>query len=171
MKKSLINPMPMFFDRYINIVEEDDLFVAFDKSQELLQNIDINAYKKVGNNTYEPGKWTIKDILQHIVDNERIQSYRDLRIARRDTTPLPGYEENLLADNAYATDRDLNEIMDELNVVRKSTLMLFKSFNQSVFNATGTCFNQTISVTALGFNIIGHQQHHLKVIEQKYLSL
>lgn len=171
MKKSAINPMPKFFDRYINLVEEDDLMDALNKSAVALENLDVEALNKIGFKAYQAGKWTIHDIIQHVNDNERIQSYRAMRIARGDKTPLPGYEENLFAQNAHATERTLNDLIDELKVLRKSTIQLFRSFDERVFNNSGICFDQTITVTALGFVIVGHQEHHLNFIKEKYIPL
>jgi len=171
MKKSTINPMPKFFDRYINLVAEDDLMDALNKSEADLENIDMATLNKIGLKTYQEGKWTINDIVQHIIDNERIQSYRAMRIARGDKTPLPGYEENLFAQNANATKRTLNDLIDELRVLRKSTIQLFKSFDERAFNNSGICFDQTITVAALGFVIVGHQQHHFNFIKEKYIPL
>jgi len=171
MKKSSINPMPNFFDRYIHLVDKNNLFEALDQSLIALENMDMATLSKIGQKTYQAGKWTINDIIQHITDNERIQSYRAMRIARNDTTPLPGYEENLFAQNAHANKRKLVDLIDELRVLRKSTIQLFRSFDESVYNNSGICFNQTVTVTALGFVIVGHQIHHLKVIEERYIPL
>jgi len=171
MKKSSIHPLPKFFDRYINLVQENDLMDAFNKSAAALENLDIVTLNRIGFKTYQAGKWTINDIIQHIIDNERIQSYRAMRIGRGDKTPLPGYEENLFAKNAHANKRKLIDLIDELRVLRKSTTQLFRSFDESVYNNSGICFDQNITVTALGFVIVGHQQHHLDFIKEKYIPL
>ncbi len=171
MNKSEIVPMPMFFDRYIHLVNEDNLFKAFTISKKELEEIDINELKKVGNKTYQAGKWTINDIFQHIIDNERIQSYRAMRFARKDTTVLPGYDEQLLGDNANANARKLEAIIEELKTLRTSTIQLYNSFDNAAIKNTGICFNQQISPLALGFVIVGHQQHHLAVIKEKYMPL
>lgn len=171
MKKSDIHPMPKFFDRYIHQVEENDLMEALLNSQKEIDSIDIEKLKVIGNKTYQEGKWTINDIFQHIIDNERIQSYRALRFARKDPTVLPGYDEQLLAEQADAVSRKLEDIIDELRVLRISTIQLYKSMNvESVLNS-GICFSQSISPLALGFVIVGHQLHHLNVIKEKYESL
>ena len=171
MKKSEIISIPAFFDRYINQVTEDDLFTAFMDSQKAIKSLDIDMLKKIGNKTYQTGKWTLNDIFQHIIDNERIQSYRAMRFARKDSTILPGYDEQLLSANANADKRNLEDIIKELKIVRSSTIQLFGSFNDLAFQNSGICFNQNISVLALGFNIIGHQIHHLNVIKEKYQPL
>jgi hypothetical protein len=171
MKKSDIISMPAFFDKYINQVLENDLFIAFLDSQKAIESLDMEMLKKIGNKTYQTGKWTLNDIFQHIVDNERIQSYRAMRFSRKDSTILPGYDEQLLGANANADKRKLEDIIEELKTVRLSTIQLFKSFDDNAFQYSGICFNQNVSVLALGFNIIGHQIHHLKVVKEKYLPL
>lgn len=171
MKRSSINPMPDFFDRYINLVKEDDLFQAFENSTQAIEKIDTEKIKKIGSKIYQPGKWTLNDIFQHIIDNERIQSYRALRFARKDTTPLPGYDEELLGKNSLAVNRNIDDILEELLTVRKSTIQLYKSFDLTVIQNTGICFNQTVSVLAIAFVIIGHQTHHLNVIRERYEPL
>ena len=172
MLKSDINPMPEFFDRYINLVEEEDLFDAFYKSQYVLEHLDIDTLHQIDRKIYAPNKWTIHDILQHIIDNERIQSYRALWFARNATTVvLPGYDEDFFAANANTKDRDLDEIIDELRVLRTSTIQLFHSFEKQSLLNIGTCSNIKISVLALGFMMVGHQIHHLNVIKERYEPL
>ncbi|MDB5229066.1 MAG: DinB family protein [Bacteroidota bacterium] len=171
MKKSDIHPMPEFFDRYINLVEEQDLFDALNKSLYVLENLDTGKLHSIGHKVYAPGKWTVHDILQHILDNERIQTYRAMCFARNDKTEFPGYEENDYAANAMASYRNIEDIIEELKTVRTSTIQLFRSFPPSNLQNTGTCFNRKISVLALGFMLPGHQIHHLKVIKEKYEPL
>lgn len=171
MKKSDIHPMPEFFDRYINLVEDDDLFEALKNSQKDIENLDMDKLRKIGSNIYAPGKWTINDIYQHIIDNERIQSFRALWFARGDKNDLPGYDENLFAANARTDNRTIDEIIEELLTVRKSTIQLFKSFEPETLKITGTCFNRIVPVLGLGFMMVGHQIHHLRVIKEKYEPL
>jgi hypothetical protein len=171
MKKSDIHPMPQFFDRYIHLVEADDLSEAFISSRKELDQIDLSLLNRIGEQTYAPGKWTVKDIFQHIIDNERIQSYRAMRIARLDPTVLPGYDENLWADHAYASRRTIEELVEELSLLRTATEVLYHSFEPSTILHNGICFNQQISALALGFVIVGHQTHHLNIIRERYEPL
>jgi hypothetical protein len=171
MKKSAINPYPQFFDRYINLVEQDDLFDAFQTSLSQLKSIDLTNYNKIADKRYQPEKWTVKDIFQHIIDNERIQSYRALWFARMDTTELPGYDENLFGQNAKTAGRTLEDLLDELKTLRTSVMQLFRSFDEADMMKNGVCFGNRISVTALGFMIIGHQIHHLRIIDERYMVL
>lgn len=169
--RNRIQPLPTFFDRYILEVEEDDLIQALGNSLEYWDNFDWELLEKLGNRVYQPGKWTIKDLLQHINDNERIQSYRILRFARNDNTALPGYDEDLFVANANANDRSLDELRDEFIFLRKASCNLIKSFNAEVLMRKGVCFNIEISVLGLGFVLVGHQMHHMKVMEERYFPL
>lgn len=171
MNKSEINPMPDFFDRYIDLVEEPDLLTAMNLSIQNLKTLDAGLLKEIGDRVYKPGKWTIKQIVQHIIDNERIQSYRALRFSRKDETVLPGYDEALLASNADATNRTIEDMIEELIVVRKSSILLFKSFSENMYLNKGICFNREISVLGLGFVIVGHETHHFNVIKERYYPL
>lgn len=171
MNKSEINPMPDFFDRYIDLVEEPFLLTAMNLSIQNLKTLNVALLKKIGDQVYEPGKWTIKQIIQHIIDNERIQSYRALRFSRKDETVLPGYDEALLASNADTTHRTIEDLIDELILVRQSSILLFKSFLEDMYLSKGICFNREISVLGLGFVIVGHETHHFNVIKERYYPL
>ncbi len=171
MNKSEINPMPDFFDKYIDLVEEQDLVTAMNSSVQNLKMLDVSLFNKIGDQVYEPGKWTIKQIIQHIIDNERIQSYRALRFSRKDDTVLPGYDEALLASNADTKNRSFKDLIDELIIVRQSSILLFKSFSKEMYLSKGVCFNREISVLGLGFVIIGHETHHFNIIRERYYPL
>lgn len=170
MRKSDIKKIPEFFDRYINQVDDLDIVEALNMSMGLLIN-EKDKFDQLGQLVYEPGKWTIKDILQHIIDNERIQSYRALRFARGDNNLLPGYDEVPYAFNAKANRRELDELLTEFESVRKASICLFKSLDGEMIHREGICFNKQVSVLALGFVLVGHQIHHLKVIREKYYPL
>jgi len=171
MTKSEINPMPQFFDRYINQVEEESLMEGLENALQILKQIDIEKLKSIGDKVYAKGKWTVKDIIQHIIDNERIMAYRALRFSRNDKTELPGYDEELFGKNTTANSRTIENLIEELITVRVSTLFLFKSFDSKMILNQSICYGQTISALALGFVIVGHQKHHLNVIKEKYESL
>ena len=169
--RNRIQPLPTFFDRYILEVEEDDLIQALGNSLEYWDSFDWKRLEKLGNRVYQEGKWTVKDILQHINDNERVQSYRILRFARNDHTALPGYDEDLFVANANANSRSLDDLRDEFMFLRKASCNLLKSCNADALMQTGICFEIEMSVLALGFVLVGHQMHHLKVIEERYFPL
>ena len=171
MKRSTINPMPEYFVRYINLVPNVELLEAFDKSIEVLQDIDKNSLTKLDGKRYAPNKWTIKDIFQHLIDTEKILAYRALRFARNDNTPLPGFEENIFAAHTIANDRTIFSLLEELMLVRTTTKMMFANFDTVMLLRKGIASEKEISVLALGFTIIGHQMHHLNIIEERYFPL
>ncbi|PAM95704.1 hypothetical protein B4N84_06290 [Flavobacterium sp. IR1] len=171
MIKSEINPMPEYFDRYINLVEDIELEAAFDTSIEQLQVLDILTFEKLKGKTYQEGKWTVNEIIQHITDIERLLCSGVLRFAREDSDFVIGFDEDELARKSKANLKPVKEIIEELIVVRKATIALYKSFDREDMMKTGINWKHRISVLAMGFNIIGHQIHHLKFIEERYLPL
>lgn len=171
MKRSDINPMPVYFDRYINLVADVPLNEAMQQSLTDIDNFPLDKWTALGDTVYAPGKWTVKDILQHIIDTERIFAYRALRFGRNDKTVLPGFEENDFAEEALAKGRTLEDLIEELKTLRQSSMQLFASFTDDMLQRTGTAFNSTISVLAVGFTLIGHQIHHLNVLKERYYPL
>ncbi|WP_411767677.1 DinB family protein [Winogradskyella sp. A3E31] len=119
--------------------------------------------------SYAEGKWTVKDILLHIIDAERVFAYRALRIARRDTSELPGFEQDDYVVTGNATKRSIKSLLDEYKAVRKATVTLFNSFSDEDLLSTGTASGSSISVRAIGHIIIGHENHHKQIITERYL--
>ena len=143
----------------------EDLEISLHDFIRFVQDIPMDKFDY----RYAQGKWTIKEIIQHIIDAERVFSYRALRISRNDKTPLPGFDENDFVENTNANDRHLQSLLTELSIVRQSTLALFKSFSGEQLKRIGIASNNEISVRAIGFIIIGHQNHHKKVFQERYL--
>ena len=135
MKRSQIENMPQFFDRYIKLADDIDIVEALEKYSTIESLIDKNTMEKLGDKVYAEGKWNVKQILQHMIDNERVQAYRALRIARNDKTPLPGYDENLFAANVSVSGRDVGELLEEFAIVRRSNVMLFENNFQDVWGS------------------------------------
>jgi len=171
MKKSDINPMPPYFDHYINLVADVELPQAFAESIHQLNEINKDLLQSLESRSYAPNKWTVKGILQHIIDWERILSYRALLFARNEGSVPQGIDEKLLAANMNAEERSIDELIDELKVVRAATKSMFGSFNDEVLQNKGTNWKYEISVLAVGFTMIGHQIHHLKTVEERYVPL
>lgn len=118
---------------------------------------------------YAPGKWTIAEVLLHVIDAERVFQYRALRIARGDTTPLPGFEQDAYVAASNAGSRSMESLIEEYKTVRQASLSLFNSFAKEHLQKKGTASNVPISVAALGFIICGHQKHHRNIIRKRYL--
>ena len=118
---------------------------------------------------YAAGKWTPKEIVQHLIDTERVFAYRALRFARNDAHELPGFDQNDYVANFDANARDFHDLLDELKMTRKSTIWLFKSFGSKELIKAGHAGGNQMSVRALGYVISGHLIHHLHVINERYL--
>lgn len=119
---------------------------------------------------YQPGKWSIKEVMVHVMDVERIFTYRALRFARQDKTALPGFDENAYMPPAKADARDINSIIAEYTSLRTATIELFKSFDEEALQQRGVASGLEVSVRALGYIILGHEVHHQKVIQERYLK-
>lgn len=171
MKISDIKVLPEYFDSYIKEVKETELSEALLKCCANLLNKDNEKLIKIGDRVYAPGKWTVREIIQHLIDSERIFNYRALRFARNDKTPLPGFEENEYVPESNSNKRTIDNLLFELDIVRKSTVILFGSFDEVMLNREGICSDKKISVLALGFVIAGHTIHHIDVIKNKYFPL
>lgn len=163
--------MPEYFDRYINLVADVELSEAFDKSIRQLDELDANLLEQNGSEKTSPDKWTEKEILQHVIDFERILSYRTLLFARREGSVPQSVDQDRLAANTNVEKRSFDSLIAELKAVRLSTKAMFDGFDDAALLSVGTNWKYEISVLALGFAIIGHQIHHLKIIEKITLNL
>lgn len=162
--------MPEFFDRYILLLDEDkDLISGLKEAKDTFETVE-DLLIKYQDYRYQPNKWTPKDILQHVIDNERIQAYRALVFSRSDTNVLPGYDEQLYARNSNAGERTVDDLLEEFQLVRQASIVLFKNFTVDQFHKRGVCFEIEVTPLALGFQIIGHQIHHLNVLNERYFN-
>ena len=171
MKRSHINSMPQYYDHYINLVADVELSEAFDQSIKQLNELDRDLLTRLADQMYAPDKWTVKEILQHVIDWERILSYRSLLFARSVGSNPQDIDQHLLAKNSLAKARTIDALIDELKALRLTTKRLYESFDDPVLLNTGISWKYETSVLAMGFMMIGHQIHHLKVIEEKYFPL
>jgi len=118
---------------------------------------------------YAEGKWTIKEVLVHIIDDERIYAYRALRFARNDATELPGFEQDDYARHSRANERDIKDILDEYAAVRSSTIALFNGLEEEALIKSGVANENFVTVRALAYHIAGHEMHHINIIKERYL--
>lgn len=151
-------------DGSYTLVEE--LEVSVHNFIRFVQNIPMDKLEY----RYAPGKWAIKDIIQHVIDTERIFAYRALRFARNDNTELPGYDENHYAATVNADRRHMKDLLTEFSTVRHATMQMFAAFTQEELMRSGIASGHNVSVRALGFMLIGHQNHHMKVFQERYLD-
>jgi uncharacterized damage-inducible protein DinB len=123
-----------------------------------------------GSHRYGPGKWSIKEVIGHVIDAERIFSYRALRIARGDATPLPGFEQNDYVPAGAFDHRTFPDLADELAAVRQSTLQLFRHLDAAALARRGTASGNAVSARAIAYIIAGHERHHVEILKTRYLS-
>jgi hypothetical protein len=171
MKRSDIKLMPEYFSKYICLVDDIELDDAFQNNINTLASLEITMLESLEDNVYASGKWTVRDIFQHVIDTERVMSYRTLRFARRDGVIPAGYDQDLFAANANSGHRTLGEILEEFKVLHQATRLMFRSFGNETLQVTGINWNKEMSVLSMGFLITGHFIHHMKTIKEKYLPL
>jgi hypothetical protein len=164
-----LSKVPEFYHNYISKVSGSDLLNAFQDSTphfiSFLQSIPASKYDY----KYAENKWTLKELLQHVIDTERIFCYRALCFARKDQTPLPGFDEDLYAKTSKAANRNWDNLVGEFIAVRNASELLFASFDEEQLNASGLSNNHSNYVLAWGFITIGHCIHHQQIIEERYL--
>lgn len=165
-----LSRVPEFYHNYISQVKEDDLMQAFKNNTASFLSFLKNIPTEKQNHRYADGKWTVKEVVQHIIDAERVFSYRALRFARKDTTPLPGFDEKLFTENSKAGKKNWNDLIEEFTAVRKSTEILFASFDDEQLESGGISNNNPVYVLGMGFICVGHCNHHRKVMEERYLQ-
>ena len=164
------NEYASYYKQYIKEVEKNEksLIENLEDSQNVFDAILRKLPKEKQDFTYEKGKWTLKELLQHIIDTERIFCYRALCFARNDNTALPGFDQDVFVDNVDANSRDFYDLLEEMAILRKSTIILYKSFSDEALLRIGVASGNKMSVRALGYLFSGHQMHHLNVIKERY---
>lgn len=163
------NEYSPFFKNYINTLGEVDLFEILDNSIADFVNLVKDLPEEKLEFRYAEGKWTIKELIQHLIDTERILGYRALRFSRNDAIEIHGFDEDWFVANSNGNERTINELLDELTIVRKSSILLFKSFSKEMFAMSGIADGNEMTVRALSFIIPGHQIHHTTIIKERYL--
>lgn len=159
-----------FYAGYVAAVDTEDIvgFLAVQKEQVLTQLRDVKWEK--WELAYAPDKWTLAELVLHLIDAERIFAYRALRIARGDTTPLAGFEQNDYVPNSGAASRTPASIVDEFAAVREATVQLFRNFTDDMWERRGTAANSEVTVAALAYIIGGHTAHHIQIMRERYLA-
>ncbi len=161
---------PPFYHGYVQKADGADLLQALHLAQDRLRDVLTTVSEEQAGFRYGPDKWSIKEVVQHVIDCERIFTYRALRFARKDITALPGYEENDYAPASEADRRTLGALLHELDVVRASTLLLVQGFPPGALERSGVSNGRPISVRAICWVIAGHSNHHAAVLAERYLN-
>jgi hypothetical protein len=170
MTKPQLETLPSFYTRYVDNVKDLDMLDAMTSASAKVLKVVRNIPESKGEFRYAPEKWSIKEVLAHMMDVERIMAYRALRFARNDKTDLPGFEENDYAPEANAHSRTIVQLADQMARLRATTIDLFASFTDEMLMRNGTANKNKLSVVNLGYIIPGHELHHLRVLEERYLK-
>jgi len=170
MPKPLPTTYPVYFKNYVDQVPDEDLLTGFQNQSAVIKELLNSITEERSNYAYDTGKWTIKEVLLHLTDAERIFNFRALCIARGETASLPGFDENTYAANSNANSRTWQNLVDEFLAVRSSTEFLYKSFTDEALAASGISNNNPATVISFGFTTLGHFYHHKKVLQERYLS-
>ena len=160
------------FSEYVLKLNGDiELSEALKLSLKEINNLDIAQLKRIGLKTYEEGKWSVPKIIQHLIDWERIWCYRAVIFARGEGTIPDGHDQEIMGKNSNADELSIERLINELSIVRQSTIMMFESFNKTTFETNCKFFEYEMPLSSIGYAITAHQIHHFDIIREKYVPL
>jgi hypothetical protein len=158
-----------YYEKYVSRVPDGDIVGTLGKQLEETLALVRGIPEARGDYRYAEGKWSIKELLGHVIDSERVFAYRALRFGRGDTTPLPGYEQDDFVRGADFNKRSLSDLAEEFEYVRRSTMSLLASLEPSSWDRRGPANDNEVSVRGLAFIMAGHERHHVEVLKSRYL--
>jgi DinB superfamily len=158
----------LYYDRYISLIEEDDIINVIEKQKKSSETFLKSFTEENGIFAYAEGKWTVKEVLGHLIDTERIMAYRALAFARGEKQSLPGFEQDDYVAESNFNKRSLDHLIIEFITVRESNIILFQSFDEKILIKRGTASGSEITVLALIYIIAGHEKHHMKFLRERY---
>jgi len=168
-----VRPQPTdyaaYYEKYVSLITGTDILGTLEAQSMLMTQLLGARSEREGNFRYAPDKWTVKELVGHIADSERIFAYRALRIARADKTPIEGFEQDDYVKNGGFNDRTLVELAEEFAQVRGATLALFLGLSGDAWQRRGVANKNEVTVRALAYIIAGHELHHRRILEEKYL--
>jgi len=171
-KKATVRPLPgeyaPYYETYISLVKSDDIVATLEAQQLQTAQLFAARSERDGNFRYAPDKWTVKEVLGHLSDSERIFAYRAVRIARGDQTPLSSFEQDDYVRGGNFSERALSDLAEEFDLVRSASIALFKSLRKEAWQRRGVANKSEISVRALAYIIAGHELHHRRILEERY---
>ena len=163
------NDYAAYYETYVGKVRGDNVKDIISTYSQPMMDFYTSLPEEKADHRYAEGKWSIKELLLHMIDAERIFGYRALRIARKDQTPLPGFDENSYTPASKASGRTLQSLKDEFAAVRKATDILLSTFDEEQLSQRGTASNHPVTANAIAFIIFGHLIHHKQILEERYL--
>ncbi|MCA1320627.1 DinB family protein [Bacillus tianshenii] len=170
LKRPLENEYPSYYNNYLKLVPSGNLLEILEGQLTEAVTLFSGLSEEQGNLAYANGKWTLKEVIGHMIDTERIMSYRLLRISRGDKSPLAGFSEEDYAFEGKFTQRLLTELVEELQTVRKSTISLFRGIPEHAWARSGTANELPVTARAIAYIIAGHDIHHMNMIKEKYIQ-
>ncbi|MEG9328472.1 DinB family protein [Salinimicrobium catena] len=162
---------PGFLDYVYKLNADNDLEQALELSLKGIKELDVPQLKKVGLQIYDSNKWTVNKIFQHLIDWERIWCYRAILFARNEGHIPEALDQEIMADNCNADERTIEELIEELYILRRSTIAMFRSFNEKILNKDCVFFEYEMPLYSIGLTITAHQIHHFEIIKERYLPL
>ena len=169
MNRPETNEYAPYYDKYISLVTDDEIVPVLAAQTTELQDIFTGIPEEKGTFAYGEGKWTIKEVLSHLIDGERMFAYRALRISRGDETPIEGFEQDGYIENSHANSRNFAELLEEFNLLRRANLLLFNNLDDNGWTCVGTASENKVSVRALAYIMAGHVRHHIHILNERYL--
>lgn len=163
------NEYAEFYAGYVSLARETDVVSALQNQSDELRNLFAGISAEKEDFRYAEDKWSIKELLGHIIDGERVFSYRALRISRGDQTPLAGFEENSYVAGSNFAGSNFADLIEEFSLLRAANVLLFKNLTDEAWLRTGTASDATVSVRALAFIMVGHVRHHASILRERYL--
>ncbi len=159
-----------FYANYVSLVEDADIVAALENQPNDLRNLLASIAPDKEDFRYAEGKWSVKELLGHIVDGERVFAYRALRISRGDETPLATFDENEYVAESNFSGSKFADLLEEFALLRQSNVLMFKNLTDEMWLRKGTASSANISVRALAFIMVGHVRHHAKILRERYLN-
>jgi hypothetical protein len=159
-----------YYDRYVSLVGETGIVAAMHSQLAEIETLFAEIPEEKSLYAYAEGKWTIKELVGHLTDGERIFAYRALRISRADQTPIEGFEQDGYIENSNFNSMKLSDLVEEFTLSRKANLILFRNLTDEAWLRTGTASGVAVSVRALAYIMAGHVRHHLNILKSRYLS-
>ena len=171
MDKSETKENPDFLEYVYELNEGIELNEALKLSLDDINDLNIPQLNRIGLKTYEEGKWTIHKILQHLIDWERIWCFRAIIFARGEGTIPVAHDQEVMGQNSNADELSVGQLVNEMRIVRQSTIMMFESFTEQILETNCRFFEYQMPLSAIGFTITAHQIHHFNIIKERYLAL
>lgn len=170
MKRPLHEDYPEYFHTYVKLVPDGAIKDILVEQQKITEELINTITDTQANSRYAPGKWSLKEVFGHIIDTERIMSYRLLRIARGDQTPLAGFEENSYVDHAHYDQRSMSDLLEEYKSVRHASITLVNGLAEEAWDRRGIVNENPMTAGALAYVLTGHALHHLNIMKERYLA-